>query len=303
VPSGEEAKLAIEENTMTGTPIASIVGITTKPNFKNIEIVETVGEENNPESYTAEINNDTVVAISQVPAADNTINQETGNTLAMGGTGRITQKPKIQYTGSAKHSGRKIKSNVKGRQKSNKRTVRSLMGNRKYYSKAHINRNDTNDKGLVEDELDQPSKHLNCTEIVPPINDPHSEVFSDPTTNILAKSRPANKKKKRIANHHKKAFSTSGVWSAFPGRKMGIKKGLFSRGRSLNSSRSSKSKRRFRNSSRSSKSSKSSSRSRYMSRPKVKGVNKRYIKNVLPHIQGSENKQKAMAKFTNPSHL
>lgn len=180
---------------------------------------------------------------------------------------------------------------MKIRNKSNKRGVR--LQNAGMHSQ---------DRQLHEFEPIDPN--LNITEIVPPINDPNSEVFS-PHENILAKSRKYKKTKKRriVTTQYAGGKNVEGLWGAFPGRRLGYKKGAFSRGRSMSSGRkSSRSKKKFRNSSRSSRSSKSSAR-RKGRKGQSRKMKTKYIKNVLPHMTNVEEKKMVMEKFTNPGQL
>jgi len=142
------------------------------------------------------------------------------------------------------------------------------------------------------------------SEIVPPIFSPGSHVFPSPVMKILAKSRRFKKKKKRMNNSHyqTKPLNNTGMWSAFPGRKIQLNKGSRSRGLSVNSGRSSRSKRKFRSGSKSSRSSRSGSYSkRYKKATGVKKMKRKYLKNFLPHVRGSTDREQIVKKFTHPS--
>ena len=133
-------------------------------------------------------------------------------------------------------------------------------------------------------------------------------MFKSPKQNILARSKRVKKKKRRFGskgygvNHT--TYHLSGVRTAYPRRKIFYKKGSHTRNNSVNSSRSSKSRRKFRGSSRSSSYSKRSNRStRYISAGRA--MKKRYIRNVLPHVQNTNasDRKQIVEKFTNPGQL
>ena len=201
---------------------------------------------------------------------------------------------------------RKQPMNSKVRNKSNKRSGRGILGFKKRVNRTHNQRMHSEDVGeMDEDEADQIGHNLNSTEIVPPINDPNAIVFPSPAQNILARSKRVKKKKRRFINsqyNEDSMYSTTGFRSVLPKRGGYYKKGTFSRGHSVTSGRSSRSKKKFRSSSKSSKSSRRSSNSKVARRSNVR-MKKRYIRNVLPHVQSSENKKLIVEKFTNPGNL
>lgn len=145
-------------------------------------------------------------------------------------------------------------------------------------------------------------------EIVPPIQDMRSQIFSSPGRNILAKSRRIKKKKRRVITSQyptKGLNSTNGMWSAFPGRKLNLMKSGYNRGLSVNSGKSSRSRRKYKSASKSSRSSRSRS-SKASSTTKrhksnIRRMKKRYIRNVLPHVNSHGDKEMIMRNFTNQS--
>lgn len=201
---------------------------------------------------------------------------------------------------------RKQPMNSKIHNKSNKRSGRAILGFKKNGNRTHNQRLHSEDVGEVDgEETEQIGHNLNSTEIVPPINDPNAIVFPSPVQNILARSKRVKKKKRRFINsqyNEDSMYSTTGFRSVLPKRRGYYKKGTFSRGHSVNSGRSSRSKKKFRSSSKSSKSSRRSSNSKVTRRSNVR-MKKRYIRNVLPHVQSNENKKLIVEKFTNPGNL
>jgi hypothetical protein len=145
-----------------------------------------------------------------------------------------------------------------------------------------------------------------ANEMVPPIQNIRAKVFSSPEMNILAKSRRIKKKKRRVITtglrQNKDIKSTTGMLSAFPGRKVNVRKTGYSRGLSINSNRSLRSRRKYKSASRSSrsKSSRASSTGRKY-KSNVRKMKKKYIRNVLPHVHSHEDKQMIAKQFTNPS--
>jgi hypothetical protein len=116
------------------------------------------------------------------------------------------------------------------------------------------------------------------------------------------------KKKRRVITTglrpNKDIKSTTGMWSAFPGRKINIRKTGYSRGKSINSDRSFRSRRKYKSASRSSRSKSKSSRASSnvrKNKSNVRKMKKRYIRNVLPHVHSHEDKQMIAKQFTNPS--
>lgn len=183
-------------------------------------------------------------------------------------------------------------------------TTNSGQNNGNVFASSHpaINLQMNNNNFSVDD-----NNRIN-NEIVPPIQDMRSKVFSSPGRNVLAKSRRIKKKKRRVITSQyptKGLNSTNGMWSAFPGRKLNLKKSGYSRGLSVNSGKSSRSRRKYKSSSRSSRSSRSRS-SKASSTTKrhksnVRRMKKRYIRNVLPHVNSHGDKEMIMREFTNPS--
>ena len=92
------------------------------------------------------------------------------------------------------------------------------------------------------------------------------------------------------------------MWGAFPGRKMRLTKRI-SRGFSVNSMGRSRSKRKFKSGSRSSRSSRSNSYSKRYKSTGNRKVKRRYLRNILPHVQGSEDRKMIVKKFTDPHNF
>ena len=169
---------------------------------------------------------------------------------------------------------------------------------------ARISEIQENHQEIVNNSMGGTQQVFNTSEIVPPIYDPNSHVFPSPARNILAKSRRVRKKKRRLnASYYnaKKKFNNTGMWSAFPGRKLKLNKGSYSRGFSVNSGRSSRSRKKFKSTSRSSRSSRSGSYTGRNKKGAIRKMKRKYLKNILPHVQGTEDRKMIVKKFTQPN--
>ena len=234
---------------------------------------------------------------------DTSVMNETANSLKIdpASTGRYYKSGKKQMAGSSKnsfrkfnahdkfnqmsitdnagfthystHSGKRHMTQLKIRNKSNKRNGGTTANKRrdKHGRLMHSHERDETE------ELKTDAQHrLNETEFIPPIRDPQAKVFNSPGSNVLARSKRVKRKKRRMVNsqfHGDRVFNMDRMRNAFSGKKIYYKNGAFVRNYSVGSSRSSRSKRKYRSTSRSSKSSKSSINS------KRKGDHQKRVRN------------------------
>ena len=125
----------------------------------------------------------------------------------------------IGYTHYSTHSGKRHMTQLKIRNKSNKRnggTTNKRRDNQGRILHSH-EREETEELKTNEKE------RLNETEYVPPIRDPQSKVFTSPGNNILARSKRVKRKKRRLINsqfHGDRVFNMTGMRNAFSGKKI-----------------------------------------------------------------------------------